>query len=101
MVFYSYVFHLFARNHQYSLPAQKAALAMQEQERLANEEEEKRLKAALTAKREAVAVTSRVSSPVVKDSAVEQQAPVPDISSKEDIKMEIDLPPAVSAIQCM
>ena len=79
---------------------QKAALALQEQERVANEEEEKRLKAALKAKREPSAATSRVSSPGIgatggtKDAAVEQKPPVLDASSTEYATMETD-PPAV------
>jgi hypothetical protein len=43
--------------------SQAKALDMQEQERIANEEAEKRLKAALTAKREPGASTSRVATP--------------------------------------
>ncbi|OSX60384.1 hypothetical protein POSPLADRAFT_1058548 [Postia placenta MAD-698-R-SB12] len=46
-----------------------AALKMQEKERIASEEAEKRLKAALTAKREPNASTSRVASPSIGDSA--------------------------------
>ncbi|KAF7978302.1 hypothetical protein HWV62_899 [Athelia sp. TMB] len=76
----------------------KAALAMQEQEKLANEEEEKRLKAALTAKREAVAVIARVPSPAVgpapaKDSPVDTPIPVVEVAAK-DVKMEVDTSPA-------
>ena len=81
---------------------QKAALAMQEQEKLANEEEEKRLKAALTAKREAVAVITRVPSPAVgptpaKDSLVDTPMPAVEAAAK-DVKMEVDTSPAVSFV---
>lgn len=81
---------------------QKAALAMQEQEKLANEEEEKRLKAALTAKREAVAVIARVPSPAVgpapaKDSPVDTPIPAVEVAAK-DVKMEVDTSPAVSFV---
>jgi THO complex subunit 2 len=73
-------------------------LALQEQERVANEEEEKRLKAALKAKREPGAATSRVSSPSIgatsttKDAPVDQKPSVPEASSAEDVSMEIDSP---------
>jgi len=68
---------------------QKAALVMQEQERVANEEAEKRLKAALTAKREPSNSVSRVSSPSVgtKD---EQKLSVPEPNSTEDVAMDTD-----------
>lgn len=76
---------------------QKAALVMQEQEKLANEEEEKRLKAALTAKREAGTANTRVASPALgstsaKDSPVDRQITVGEAAKDE--KMEVDTPPA-------
>lgn len=49
--------------------SQSAALAMQEKERVASEEAEKRLKAALTAKREPNVTTSRVASPSTRESS--------------------------------
>lgn len=77
---------------------QKAALALQEQERMANEEEEKRLKAALKAKREPSTATSRVSSPSIgatgstKDISIEQKPSVPEGSLTEDMSMDTDSP---------
>jgi THO complex subunit 2 len=53
---------------------QTAALSMQQQERLANEEAEKRLKAALTAKREPP-VASRVASPSIGNSTSVNEPP--------------------------
>jgi THO complex subunit 2 len=73
-------------------------LALQEQERVANEEEEKRLKAALKAKREPSAATSRVSSPSIgatgatKDTIIEQKPSGPETSSTEDVNMEAESP---------
>lgn len=55
-------------------PFQNAALAKAEQERAASEEEERRLKAKLTAKREPSANPSRVASPAVAGSTTEQPA---------------------------
>jgi len=82
---------------------QKAALVLQDQERVANEEEEKRLKAALKAKREPSTTTSRVSSPSIgatsatKDTPVDQKS-VLEISSAEDVSMETDSPVVCSFI---
>ena len=64
---------------------------------MANEEEEKRLKAALKAKREPSTTTSRVSSPGIgattatKDAPVDQKS-VPENTSAEDVSMEADSP---------
>lgn len=75
---------------------QKAALAMQEKERVANEEAEKRLKAALTAKREPSSTTSRVSSPSVgtthvsKDISGDQKPVAIEPTSTEDGTMDTD-----------
>lgn len=75
---------------------QASALAMQEQERVANEEAEKRLKAALTAKREPASSASRVASP----SLGNPSTPEPSSDTKpstdgqqlpEDVSMEVDL----------
>lgn len=69
---------------------------MQEQERVANEEAEKRLKAALTAKREPSNVTSRVSSPSIgatnisKDAPGEQKISTIEPNSTEDVTMDTD-----------
>jgi hypothetical protein len=91
------------------LCSQNAALSMQEQERAANEEVEKRLKAALTAKREPM--TSRVASPGVGTGAGVDSGTIhiPDASTdnaslaqdhtSEDTAMEIDAnPSAVSPL---
>ncbi|KAI0047273.1 hypothetical protein FA95DRAFT_1664524 [Auriscalpium vulgare] len=51
------------------------ALSMQEQERLASEEAEKRLKAALAAKRDPSATTPRLASPNVQESASTSESP--------------------------
>ncbi|KAG6833844.1 hypothetical protein H0H87_011778 [Tephrocybe sp. NHM501043] len=69
----------------------KSALAMQEQERLANEEAEKRLKAALTAKREPV--TSRVASPSLgtpnaPDISVDVKLSAEEQSAQDDVSMD-------------
>ena len=79
---------------------QKAALNMQEQERLANEKAEKDLKAALKAKREPTAL--RVASPSVgetnsaKDSSKEplpeHKPPVVEPNGIEDVNMEPETP---------
>ncbi|KAI9063149.1 hypothetical protein FKP32DRAFT_1651303 [Trametes sanguinea] len=79
-----------------------AALAQQERERVANEEAEKRLKAALTAKREPNATASRVASPnpgaetpAAGDSTPEvKQAPAN--GQQADVPMESVDAPAVS-----
>lgn len=70
---------------------------MQEQERIANEEAEKRLKAALTAKREPTSTASRVASPGVgnvtgSDIPVDSKllAPETAVVLKEDSSMDIE-----------
>ncbi|KAF5387899.1 hypothetical protein D9615_000104 [Tricholomella constricta] len=70
-----------------------SALAMQEQERVANEEAEKRLKAALTAKREPT--TSRIASPkrgnsAAPDTAVDAKPRVEEPPTQEDVMMEVE-----------
>lgn len=61
------------------------------QERLANEEAEKRLKAALTAKREPSATVSRVASPAVGTPGNAESTPVPPAEpSTEPAAMEVD-----------
>jgi THO complex subunit 2 len=71
-----------------------AALAMQEQERIAGEEAERRLKAALTAKREPSASASRVASPI---RTVVGTAPEPsqDLKQITDPKQALELKPLV------
>ncbi|KAJ7755620.1 transcription factor/nuclear export subunit protein 2-domain-containing protein [Mycena maculata] len=70
-----------------------AAEAMQEQERIANEEAEKRLRAALTAKKPLISA-SRVASPgigaAVTDSPTDPAAQTQDPASKEDTAMETE-----------
>lgn len=72
-------------------------MAAEEQERVANEEAEKRLKAALAAKRERdpSMANSRVASPVVGDASSSETPPVVDpkpgtqeVKSSEDVVME-------------
>jgi THO complex subunit 2 len=73
------------------LDFQAAALAMQEQERLANEEAEKRLKAALTAKREpGTSATSPVTgaASTVRDVASDAKLTVQDVMT--DVQMETE-----------
>jgi THO complex subunit 2 len=73
---------------------QAAAEAMPEQERLANEEAEKRLKAALTAKKPLTG-SSRVASPAIgggADTPTDSKAVVQDTTSKEDVPMETEPP---------
>ena len=61
------------------------------QERLANEEAEKRLKAALTAKREPSASASRVASPAVGTPGNAESTTAPSAeSSTETASMEVD-----------
>jgi hypothetical protein len=72
---------------------QSSALAMQEQERIANEEAEKRLKAALTAKREPTA--SRVASPSlgnsgVAEAIVDMKPRAEEAPTQEDVAMEVE-----------
>lgn len=71
--------------------SQAAAEAMPEQERIANEEAEKRLKAALTAKKPLIAA-SRTASPGVgaADAPVDSKPAVPDATPKEDVSMEVE-----------
>ncbi|KAF8165073.1 transcription factor/nuclear export subunit protein 2-domain-containing protein [Crassisporium funariophilum] len=67
-----------------------SALAMQEQERKANEEVEKRLKATLSAKREPGTSTSRVASPAMGNSVtLESSDPKPPADESEP-QMEVD-----------
>jgi hypothetical protein len=79
-------------------PGQAAAEAMQEQERLANEEVEKRLKAALTAKKP-LNSASRVASPgaTAADVPVDSKSPVQDTVPKEDMVMDSEPTPPASA----
>jgi len=67
---------------------------MQEQERIANEEAEKRLKAALTAKREPGATASRVASPAVGNS-VTPESTDPKPSSADEVESSMDVDPVV------
>lgn len=72
---------------------------MQEQERIANEEAEKQLKAALTAKREAVAA-SRVASPALNNISLDSVEVKPPVEEKqEDVAMEVEPVPAASTAQ--
>jgi len=65
---------------------------MQEQERVASEEAEKRLKATLAAKRDPSTNTSRISSPSVAEQVVnvegESKSPAQENKSSEDVVME-------------
>ena len=64
---------------------------MQEQERIANEEAEKRLKAALTAKREPGATASRVASPAVGNPATPESSDPKRLSADEaESSMDVD-----------
>lgn len=70
---------------------------MQEQERVANEEAEKRLKAALTAKREPSTTASRVASPslnapgdLTTDMKVDTKVIPKEGSISEDVQMEVE-----------
>jgi len=92
--------------HDFNLFAfQTAALSMQEQERFANEEAEKRLKAALTAKREP-AIASRMASPSVgvsntveplanpnHDTSPDAPPSVQETGMQEDVAMETEANP--------
>lgn len=76
---------------------------MQEQERIANEEAEKQLKAALTAKREAAATASRVASPSLGNSTLpdvpsESKTSAEETRVQEDASMEVE-PTPVSTLQ--
>jgi len=65
---------------------------MQEQERLAGEEAEKRLKAALTAKREPGITSSRLASPLGGNpSSLESSDPKPASPEESETPMEIDV----------
>ena len=69
-----------------------AAVAAEEQERVANEEAEKRLKAALAAKRDPSIAHSRIASPVVGDtSSSEPPATVDSKSSTQEVKPSGDV----------
>jgi THO complex subunit 2 len=61
-----------------------SAMAAEEQERVANEEAEKRLKAALAAKRDPSNANSRIASPVVGDAGSSETPPV--VESKSSIQ---------------
>jgi THO complex subunit 2 len=68
---------------------------MQEQERVANEEAEKRLKAALTAKREPVSTSSRTApsggaTQSVAETAGEAKPVATEGGAVEDVSMELD-----------
>jgi THO complex subunit 2 len=69
-----------------------AAVAAEEQERVANEEAERRLKAALAAKRDPSIAHSRIASPVVGDtSSSETPATVDSKSSTQEVKSSEDV----------
>ena len=67
---------------------------MQEQERIANEEAEKRLKAALTAKREPGATASRVASPAMGNPPTPESSD-PKPSSTDEVESSMDVDSAV------
>ncbi|KAI0254213.1 transcription factor/nuclear export subunit protein 2-domain-containing protein [Lactifluus subvellereus] len=68
------------------------ALAAEEQERVANEEAEKRLKAALAAKRDPSIANSRIASPAVGDAnSSEAPAPVESKHGTQDAKLSEDV----------
>jgi THO complex subunit 2 len=71
------------------------AMATEEQERVANEEAEKRLKAALAAKRDPSIANSRIASPAVGDTGsseppttVESKPSAQEVKQSEDVVME-------------
>ena len=69
-----------------------AALAAEEQERVANEEAEKRLKAALAAKRDPSIANSRIASPAVGEvSSSETSAPAESKSNTQEAKSSDDV----------
>lgn len=82
---------------------------MQEQERIANEEAEKRLKAALTAKREPGATASRVASPAMgagNPATPESTDPKPSSVDEVEPSMDIDSaamppPPQKDEVRCL
>lgn len=67
---------------------------MAEQERIAGEEAEKRLKAALTAKREPASASRiaspRLGTPIPLEAAADPNPPVEDTSAQEDVSMEVE-----------
>jgi len=63
---------------------------MQEQERIANEEAEKRLKAALTAKREPNVTASRTASPAAGNVPPQTGDAKPAASEEAETQMEVD-----------
>lgn len=71
-----------------------SALAMAEQERIAGEEAEKRLKAALTAKREPTSASRiaspRLGTPSLPETVVDSNPPVEDMFAQEDVSMEVE-----------
>ncbi|KAJ3723327.1 transcription factor/nuclear export subunit protein 2-domain-containing protein [Lentinula raphanica] len=78
----------------------ESALKMQEQQRLANEEAEKRLKAALTAKREPSITQSRIASPIpnsTKEHPSETKTASDALPTSEDVSMEVDTSSTVPA----
>lgn len=70
--------------------SQNAALAKAEQERAASEEEERRLKAKLTAKREPSANPSRVASPAASGTIAEQPAKDTTTTAEESQDVTMD-----------
>jgi hypothetical protein len=82
-----------------NLRSQTAALAMEEQERAVSEETEKRLKAALSAKREPAPTASRLASPAVAGTGSDQssdqkmegdeRSSVGEVPPSEDVTMEV------------
>lgn len=69
---------------------QKSAKDMLEQERIANEEAEKRLKAALTAKREPNTAASRTASPAVGTSGSPDVEPKTSTGTETEMPMDVD-----------
>lgn len=67
---------------------------MAEQERIAGEEAEKRLKAALTAKREPTSASRiaspRLGTPSLPETVVDSNPPVEDMFAQEDVSMEVE-----------
>ncbi|CAA7260264.1 unnamed protein product [Cyclocybe aegerita] len=74
----------------------KSALAMQEQERIASELAEKRLKAALTAKREPNSAVSRLASPAVGATAPAEVSDANPPVEETEATMDVDAPPVTS-----
>ena len=71
----SFLVVLFCRLVALNQLEQAAALAMQEQEQIASQEAEKRLKAALAAKRDPSTATSRIASPSIGESGMAVEIP--------------------------